>query len=98
MSGGGCKDGPDKTDYALIRDAITVTLRLGYRYLWVDRYCTLKSDPKAFSSQLQAMNTVCEKAQVAIVAAACDDTTSGLPGVSDRPMIRQPAFVSRAMC
>ncbi|KAM6535972.1 hypothetical protein FALCPG4_005495 [Fusarium falciforme] len=38
------------------------------------------------------MNTVYEKAQVTIIAAACDDPTSGLPGVSDRPMIRQPCF------
>lgn len=89
---GGREDGADKTDYALIQDVTTVTLRLGYRYLWVDRYCTLKSDPQVFSSQLQAMNTVYEKAQVTIIAAACDDPNSGLPGVSDRPMIRQPCF------
>lgn len=52
----------------------------------------IKGDRQVFSSPLQAMNTIYETAQMTIVAAAGKNPTYGLPGVSNRSLIRQPCL------
>lgn len=48
--GGTQTSGKDQDDFpATIRDAITVTTRLGYRYLWVDQYVRSSALVKVFS-------------------------------------------------
>jgi hypothetical protein len=42
--------------------------------------------------QLQNMDAVREVAEVTIMAAAIDDASFGLPGVSSRPRIQQPSI------
>ncbi|KAK3208929.1 hypothetical protein GRF29_69g143538 [Pseudopithomyces chartarum] len=66
-----------------IRDAMAVTLKLGYRWLWVDKYCINKSTPEDFYKQLQQMDVIYKSAAVTIVAAAGDGTQYGLPGVDN---------------
>ncbi|KAK7968854.1 HET-domain-containing protein [Apiospora saccharicola] len=71
-----------------IRDVMTVTLRLGYRYLWIDRYCIKQDDPVDKARQTMNMGLIYNCSVLTIVAAAGEDPDYGLPGVSERA--RQP--------
>ncbi|KAJ9607889.1 hypothetical protein H2200_007968 [Cladophialophora chaetospira] len=70
-----------------IRDAMTVTRKLGYRYLWVDRYCI----PKArLQEQISKMDIIYTNPSMVIIAAAGDTIEFGLPGVGTRQRAQQP--------
>ncbi|KAH6666539.1 heterokaryon incompatibility protein-domain-containing protein, partial [Plectosphaerella plurivora] len=71
-----------------IRDAIQVTLALGFCYLWVDLFCIDQSDA-AKHEQIKQMDMIYQSAEVTIIAAAGRDPTHGLPGVS-RDRLPQP--------
>ncbi|KAK8140065.1 hypothetical protein PG984_000131 [Apiospora sp. TS-2023a] len=71
-----------------IRDVMKVTLRLGYRYLWIDRYCIKQDDPADKARQIMNMGLIYNCSVLTIVAAAGEDPDYGLPGVSERS--RQP--------
>ncbi|KAF4429672.1 ankyrin repeat-containing [Fusarium acutatum] len=74
-----------------IEDAIRVTLELGYRYLWVDRYCIVQTGDEAIKQdQLRHMHLVYANAEVTLIAAAGKDSSAGLPGVPGRPRNQQP--------
>jgi hypothetical protein len=76
---------------ATIEDAITVTKRLDYAYLWIDRYCTSQHDQETKMQQIQQMDLIYQHAEVVIIAAIGDDPTHGLPGAGGRAVrIRQP--------
>ena len=64
-----------------IGDAISVTLELGYRYLWVDEYCINQSDHNHRNDQIMKMDRIYHGADLTIVAAAGDNKMYGLPGV-----------------
>ncbi|KAI0201072.1 heterokaryon incompatibility protein-domain-containing protein [Astrocystis sublimbata] len=64
-----------------VQDAIQVTKDLGYKYLWIDRYCIDQSDETYKQSQLKRMDAIYNGADLTIVAAAGQDDTYGLPGV-----------------
>ena len=66
---------------ATIEDAIKVVLKLGERYLWVDRYCISQLDPVAKATEMEAMPWIFAGAKATIVALGPDDE-SGLQGVS----------------
>jgi hypothetical protein len=72
-----------------IKDAITVTQRLGLRYLWVDRYCIDQINEDRRNSQMGQMNLVYKNSEITIIAAAGKDPAYGLPGVSSRHRQRQ---------
>jgi len=67
---------------ATIEDAITVTLKLGFRYLWVDKYCIDQSSPMDKHLQIDQMGQIYASAQLTLIAAAGTDPSYGLPGVS----------------
>lgn len=69
---------------ATIADAIYVTMRLGYNYLWVDWYCISQKDQHIKHMQIQGMNLVYKHAVLTIVAATGEDATTGLSGVRPR--------------
>jgi hypothetical protein len=78
---------------ATIRDAISVTLQLGYRYLWVDEYCIDQNDDSHRNDQINKMDRIYMGSDLTIVAAAGKSKTHGLPGVGstkrrDREVIR----------
>ncbi|CAJ2510348.1 Uu.00g050510.m01.CDS01 [Anthostomella pinea] len=75
---------------ATVEDAMTVVKQLGYRYLWVDRYCLDQSDTAEFQAQLNQMADIYRHALATIIAAAGDSADYGLPGVSIRARARQP--------
>jgi ankyrin repeat protein len=88
-----CDAGLGKDVEAVVEDAISVTLGLGYRFLWVDRYCVLQDgDAKIKGEQLQSMDLVYANADVTLVAIAGQASSAGLPGVrSERPRAPQPS-------
>lgn len=65
-----------------VLDAMFVTLKLGMRYLWVDRYCIDQNNPEEKHNAIRNMNSIYRNAFVTIVAAAGNSSDYGLPGVS----------------
>lgn len=74
-----------------IDDAMTVTLKLGYRYLWVDQFCVDQDDAEDETEQLAIMDYIFEGATATIVAAAGNNMYHGLPGAGTKPyVLRDP--------
>ncbi|TGO80472.1 hypothetical protein BELL_0006g00050 [Botrytis elliptica] len=73
---------------AVIKDAIEVTLKLGLRFIWVDRYCIRQDDPEKHRLIL-SMDEVYAKAYITIIAAAGKTAADGLPGISTNPRLAQ---------
>ncbi|KAK8250255.1 heterokaryon incompatibility protein-domain-containing protein [Phyllosticta capitalensis] len=70
---------------ATIRDAMTACLRLGKRYLWVDRLCILQDNPgETKQSHINEMGRIYSHAIVTLVAYKGGGAGYGLHGVSDR--------------
>ncbi|KAI0503169.1 heterokaryon incompatibility protein-domain-containing protein [Xylaria bambusicola] len=85
--------GTGEPDYlALSYDAIDVVLKLGYYYLWIDKYCVDQHDKCKKHEQLMHMGHVYKNATLTIVAAAGHDESYGLPGVSSTRLHRQTSF------
>ncbi|KAI1355540.1 heterokaryon incompatibility protein-domain-containing protein [Xylaria sp. FL0043] len=76
----------------VIEDAILVTLSLGYRFIWIDRYCIDQYDASNKHEQIMHMDSIYQWAALTIIAAAGTDDTYGLPGVSRRRSPRQWSF------
>ncbi|OTB13152.1 hypothetical protein K445DRAFT_320332 [Daldinia sp. EC12] len=74
----------------VVRDAIAVTLSMGFRYLWIDKYCIDQNDPIRRSQQIQQMDAIYANSEVTIIAAAGDNEDYGLPGVGTRQRTTQP--------
>ncbi|KAM0314832.1 hypothetical protein ACHAPQ_011725 [Fusarium lateritium] len=66
---------------AVIKDAIRVTVELGLKYLWVDKYCISQNDAEKHRL-IRSMDKVYNAACVTIVAAAGKTSDDGLPGIS----------------
>ncbi|KAI3325818.1 heterokaryon incompatibility protein-domain-containing protein [Xylariaceae sp. AK1471] len=79
---------------SVVKDSIQVTLRLGYYYLWVDKYCVDNKDKIKKHEQLMHMDSVYKNAALTIVAAAGLDESYGLPGLSKNRPSRQMCFRS----
>ncbi|KAH7416768.1 heterokaryon incompatibility protein-domain-containing protein [Cadophora sp. MPI-SDFR-AT-0126] len=77
-----------------IEDTISVTLKLGYRYLWIDRYCINQQSAEDKDAQFPVMDVIYQNAEVTIIAAAGGDPSYGLPGVG----IRKRGEHAKTMC
>ncbi|KAK4446863.1 tol protein [Podospora aff. communis PSN243] len=76
-----------------IQDTITLTLQLGYRYLWIDRYCIPQNEPLTKQSQIQAMDSIYRGSSLTIIAAAGTNPHHGLPGITTTtPRTPQPTI------
>ncbi|KAJ4992475.1 tol protein [Stagonosporopsis vannaccii] len=75
----------------VVRDAIRVVKSLGWRYLWVDKYCIPQADPMLKAEQIARMDLIYEGAYCTIVAASGCSDQDGLPGISV-PRHAQPSF------
>jgi hypothetical protein len=67
-----------------IRDAITLTHLLGYRYLWIDALCIFQDDPEDQAKQIGTMQNIYANSEVTIVCASGEDSWAGLAGVGSR--------------
>ncbi|KAK1773454.1 heterokaryon incompatibility protein-domain-containing protein [Copromyces sp. CBS 386.78] len=68
----------------VISDAMEVVKRVGYRYLWVDRYCIPQDDIRTKQIQIKNMDKIYSYSILTIIAAAGEGPEYGLPGVSSR--------------
>lgn len=74
---------------ATVADAITAAGKLGYRYLWCDKYCIDQDDEPSKVHQIQNMDIIFKGADATLVAAAGQGADFGLPGVNARPRNEQ---------
>jgi hypothetical protein len=74
-----------------VSDAMSVTLQLGMRYLWVDRYCIDQDNPEEKHDAIRNMDSIYRNALVTIIVAAGSGSEYGLPGVS-RPRKATTSF------
>ncbi|KAK8037705.1 HET-domain-containing protein [Apiospora marii] len=75
----------------VVTDAISVTKSLGFRYIWVNRYCVEQDDSYMKHEQIMNMDSIYENATLTIIAATGQDGRRGLPGVSsDRETKEDP--------
>ncbi|KAH8911265.1 HET-domain-containing protein [Coniochaeta sp. PMI_546] len=75
---------PDNTP-RVVDDAIEVTRQLGFRYLWVDRYCIRQDCAAHKAEQIENMGDIYGQASLTIIAAAGSSSSYGLPGVRGTP-------------
>ncbi|KAH7179027.1 heterokaryon incompatibility protein-domain-containing protein [Fusarium flagelliforme] len=77
-----------------IRDAMTATKKMGFQYLWVDRYCIpqYESKSKERTDQIKQMDRIYRQAELTLIAAAGQGPDHGLPGVGSTPRIPQPSL------
>jgi len=59
------------------KDAITVTRRLGQRYLWIDSLCIVQDDEDDWTREAACMEDVFSSAYCVIAATAAKDTRAG---------------------
>ena len=71
-----------------IKDALTITEKLGVRYLWIDAICIQQDDENDKISLIPHMDQIYGRAKVTIVAGAGSDAWSGLPGAGSNPKPR----------
>lgn len=69
-----------------IQDAITLTSRLGFRYIWIDSLCILQDSDADKTQSIPVMGMIYHRAFMTIVAGSGEDAEAGLPGV--RPYTR----------
>ena len=60
------------------QDAITVTRRLGVRYLWIDSLCIVQDDIQEWEDQAPEMCAIYGNAFLTLAAARCNDSTDTL--------------------
>ena len=65
----------------VIEDAIQVVKRLGYRYLWVDKYYIRQGDSTDKQIQIQQMDLIYSNSQLTLIDAGSNDSVVGLHGV-----------------
>ncbi|KAK0638589.1 hypothetical protein B0T16DRAFT_336743 [Cercophora newfieldiana] len=79
-----------------IRDAITLTQKLGMRYLWVGSICVLQNDDEDRERGVGAMDHIYERAWLTVIAACGHDANAGLPGVQSGSRAELP--LAREVC
>jgi Heterokaryon incompatibility protein (HET) len=77
----------------VVKDAIEISQKLGFNYLWVDRYCIDQHNAEEKHSQIRNMDSIYNTAELTLIAAVGNNPLFGLPGVSSqRPRIPQKFF------
>jgi heterokaryon incompatibility protein (HET) len=67
-----------------IEDAIAVVQKLGFRFLWVDRFYINQNDAQEVLHQVAQMDIIYRHVEFTIIAACGSDPNHGLPGVGSR--------------
>lgn len=76
----------------VVEDAIKVVKKLGWRYLWVDRYCIPQEDGPEKHSLIYNMDQIYRGATLSIIANGEQNLKYGLPGVSSISRLPQPSI------
>ncbi|KAH6870171.1 heterokaryon incompatibility protein-domain-containing protein [Alternaria rosae] len=79
-----------------VENSIDATLMLGYRYLWVDRYCIDQMNAADKHHQINQMGDIYSSAELTLIAAAGANSAHGLPGVvSERERFEHDVAIGR---
>ncbi|KAM7209818.1 HET domain containing protein [Rhypophila decipiens] len=82
-----------------IQDAVTVTRRLGFRYLWVDALCIIQDDQTDISTEISSMGLIYKNATLTIAAASATTVKDGfLQNRSVSGVCRLPLFLNDLEC
>lgn len=65
-----CEKIPFESMPALFRDAIVLTRRLGYSYLWIDAICIIQDSPSDWTVEAANMGYIYKESSITIVAEA----------------------------
>ncbi len=76
----------------VIEHAKEITRKLGYRYLWIDRYCINDQDSASRQHQIAHMDLIYAGAELTLINAAGEGTSDGLPGIGSCSRPRQPGL------
>ncbi|CZS96181.1 uncharacterized protein RCO7_05021 [Rhynchosporium graminicola] len=71
-----------------IQDAMSLTIALGTRYLWVDAVCIVQDDNEVKQDHLRAMPSIYALACFTIVVTDAENANSGIPGVGPNSRAR----------
>ncbi|GKT42579.1 uncharacterized protein ColSpa_02760 [Colletotrichum spaethianum] len=66
----------------VILDSMRATMKLGFRYVWIDRYCIWQEDKTHKMSQVEQMDQIYGDAELTIIAVGAKDPSYGLPGLT----------------
>ncbi|KAL6849359.1 hypothetical protein ACO1O0_008899 [Amphichorda felina] len=66
----------------LIADAVDFAKSLGFRYIWIDRYCFFQLPDDVRQRQRDLMGDIFSQSSLTLVVAAGDGVNDGIPGVS----------------
>jgi hypothetical protein len=75
----------------IVSDGIEATLKIGFQYLWVDRYCIDQNDSLDKHNQIRQMDIIYANARVTIIAPT-RLPENGLPRVAGVERSSQPCF------
>jgi hypothetical protein len=77
------------------KDAVTVTRKIGLRWLWIDSLCIVQDDQDDWREQSQLMGSIFENAEVTLAASHSMDSRQGF--LHQRPVepppVHLPSFV-----
>ena len=62
------------------QDAVTVTRRLSYRFLWIDSLCIIQDRPEDWQNECTKMSDIYKNAVVTITGPAAKDSSCGFLG------------------
>jgi hypothetical protein len=82
----------------LIEDAMVVVRMLGFRYLWVDRYCIPQNDEQLRQVQIQQMGKIYTESALTIIVVAGNDPDYGILGVSSTLRTSRPSILIDDHC
>ena len=77
---------------SVIKDAIRVTRRLGYQYLWVDYFC-VPQNAVEIETAVSNMGSIYNNADLVIFASSGKGAGDGLPGISRMRRNEQPSVI-----
>lgn len=79
------------------QDAILVTRRMGFRYLWIDSLCIIQDSPEDWIKESGTMQNVYANCVLTIVASWGKDSDTGL-FIERKPLNQQPCRIIRNAC
>ena len=78
------------------KDAVSVTRRLGFRFLWIDCLCVIQNDPDDWTKACSVMDRIYENPAFTIAALAASDADAGF--LSFRPTPSIPSVTFSDLC
>ncbi|EEY14164.1 conserved hypothetical protein [Verticillium alfalfae VaMs.102] len=76
-----CRDGLPP----VILDTMRAVVKLGFRYVWIDRYCIWQDDQIHKMSQVERMDQIYSDAELTIVAVGAKDPSYGIARFDTKP-------------